>query len=54
LRPGLVFVSLFAILIAVYVGLSDQLGLLTIFMVQAGIVILILAASIWWRTRKGS
>ena len=54
MRPGLVFVSLFALLTAVYVGLSDQLGSVTTFMIQAGMVILILAASIWWRTRKGT
>ena len=56
MRPGLVFVGLFAVLIAVYALLQDSLGSTVTFLLQAAIVLVILAATIWFRqirTRRG-
>jgi hypothetical protein len=52
MRPGLVFVGLFAVLIAVYALLQDSLGSTATFLLQAAIVVVILAGAIWYRQVK--
>ena len=51
MRPGLVFITLFAILMAVYFALVDTLGTLPTFALQAGIVVVILIAALWLRSK---
>jgi O-antigen ligase len=52
MRPGLVFVGLFAVLILVYVLLLDSLGTLGTFLLQAAIVLVVLAGATWFRYAK--
>ena len=52
MRPGLVFVGLFAILILLYVLLQDSLGSLGIFLLQAALVFVVLAGATWFRYAK--
>ena len=52
MRPGLVFVGLFAILIGFYVLLQDSLGSLAIFLLQAALVFVVLAGATWFRYAK--
>ena len=49
MRPGLVFVGLFAVLIVVYALLQDTLGSTATFLLQSAIVIVILGAAAWFR-----
>lgn len=49
MRPGLVFVGLFAVLMVVYFLLKDSLGVLPTFFLQAAIVIVILVGAVWYR-----
>ncbi|MEX2599397.1 MAG: hypothetical protein WD533_07045 [Dehalococcoidia bacterium] len=51
MRPGLVFVGLFALLIGIYAVLADTLGTLPTFLLQAVIVVVILTGAIWLRSR---
>ena len=56
MRPGLVFVGLFLILMVLYFALRDSLGVLGIFLLQASLVFVILAGAVWFRfarKRKG-
>ncbi len=52
MRPGLLFVGLFAVLIFTYVLLIDSLGTLGKFLLQAALVILLLAGATWFRYAK--
>jgi hypothetical protein len=52
MRPGLVFVGLFAILIAIYALLLDSLGALGTFLLQASLILVVLAAATWFRYTK--
>jgi hypothetical protein len=52
MRPGLVFVGLFAILIGLFVLLQDSLGSLSIFLLQAALVFVVLAGATWFRYAK--
>ena len=52
MRPGLLFVGLFAVLILVYVLLIDSLGTLGTFLLQAALVMMLLAGAIWFRYAK--
>lgn len=49
MRLGLVFVGLFAVLIMVYVLLIDSLGTIGTFLLQAALVLVVLAGAIWFR-----
>ena len=49
MRPGLVFIGLFAVLIGVYLLLEDTLGSLATLLLQGAIVMVILAAATWYR-----
>ena len=49
MRPGLVFLGLFALLLVVYALLADRLGTVPTFVLQAAIVLVILGAAIWFR-----
>ena len=52
MRPGLVFVGLFAILIVLYLLLQDTLGSLSTFLLQAALVLVVLAGATWFRYAK--
>jgi hypothetical protein len=52
MRPSLVFVGLFAVLIVVYALLRDSLGSSLIFALQAAIVVVLLAGAIWFRRSR--
>ena len=52
MRPGLVFIGLFAVLILTYALLQDTLGSVPIFLLQATIVAVLLAAATWFRYRR--
>ena len=52
MRPGLVFVGLFAILIVLYLLLQDALGSLSTFLLQAALVLVVLAGATWFRYAK--
>ena len=52
MRPGLVFVGLFAILIGLYLLLQDTLGSLFTFLLQAALVLVVLAGAAWFRYAK--
>jgi hypothetical protein len=49
MRPGVIFVGLFALLIAVYALLASTLGTVLTFLLQAAIVLVLLAAAVWFR-----
>ncbi len=52
MRPGLVFVGLFAILLVTYVMVRDSLGTLPTFLLQLGIVLAVLGGAGWYRYSK--
>jgi hypothetical protein len=52
MRPGLVFVGLFAVLFLVYLVALDSLGTLGTFLLQAAIVLVVLAGATWFRYAK--
>ena len=52
MRPGLVFVGLFAVLFVLYALLRDSLGTLTIFLLQLALVLVVLAGAGWFRYSK--
>ena len=54
MRPGFVFVGIFALLMVVYFGFQETLGSVTTFAVQAGIVLALLGAALWLRKRFSS
>ena len=49
MRPGIVFVVLFAVLVGFYLLLADTLGTIPTFLLQAGIVLMIIVAARWLR-----
>ena len=52
MRPGVVFVVLFGILVTVYLLLADRLGAPATFVLQAGIVLMVLGAARWLRRAR--
>ena len=52
MRPGLVFISLFAVLVLVYALLRDSLGPFVTFLLQAALVVVVLAGAAWFRYVK--
>ena len=51
MRPGFVFIGLFALLMAVYFSLQSTLGSITTIVLQAAIVLALLGSAIWLRKR---
>ncbi len=52
MRPGLIFVGLFALLMAVYFAAADTLGTLPAFALQAAIVVgLVITLNVYRRRR---
>ncbi len=49
MRPGIVFVGLFALLTALYVLMASSLGNVLTFILQAAIVLALLGAVLWFR-----
>ena len=54
MRPGLVFVGLFALLTGVYFLVSDTLGNLPTFLLQAAIVVVLVAAAARFRRSRAA
>lgn len=51
MRPGLIFIGLFALLMVVYFSLQSTLGSVTTFLLQVAIVLAILGSVLWLRKR---
>ena len=51
MRPGLVFIGLFALLMAVYFSFQSTLGTITTIVLQAAIVLALLGSALWLRKR---
>lgn len=51
MRPGLVFIGLFALLMAVYFSLQSMLGAIMTIVLQAAIVLALLGSALWLRKR---
>ena len=49
MRPGLVWVGLFTILLIIYMTLRDSIGTLLTFLLQLAIVLAVLAGASWYR-----
>lgn len=49
MRPGIVFIALFVLLMAVYVAASDTLGRPLTFALQTAIVLALLGGALWLR-----
>jgi hypothetical protein len=55
MRPGLIFISLFAVLIVMYVRLTDALGTVGTVLLQAALILVILIGALWfWYTKRRS
>ena len=52
MRPGIVFLVLFLVLIGIYVLLADVLGTVPTFLLQAGIVLMMIGAARWFRRAR--
>lgn len=51
MRPGFVFLALFALLMAVYFGFQGTLGTVTTILLQTAIVLALLGSAFWLRKR---
>lgn len=49
MRPGIVFIALFVLLMAVYVAAADTLGRPVTFALQTAIVLALLGGALWLR-----
>ena len=49
MRPGFVFIGLFALLMAVYFGFQSALGAVATIVLQAAIVLVLLGSVLWLR-----
>ena len=52
MRPGLVFIALFTLLMAVYFSFQGTLGSITTIVLQAAIVLALLGSALWLRKRS--
>lgn len=52
MRPGLVFIGLFTVLLLTYFTFRESLGTLPTFLLQLGIVLAVLAGAGWYRYSK--
>ena len=53
MRPGIAFVLLFVVLVALYVSLADTLVRPVTFALQVGIVLTVIGAARWLRRARG-
>lgn len=51
MRPALVFIGLFALLMVVYFSFQSMLGAVTTIVLQAAIVLALLGCALWLRKR---
>ena len=51
MRPGLVFIGLFALLMAVYFSFQSTLGTMATTVLQTAIVLALLGSAVWLRKR---
>ena len=51
MRPGFVFIGLFALLMVVYFSFQSTLGTVTTIVLQAAIVLALLGSALWLRKR---
>ena len=51
MRPGFVFIGLFALLMAVYFSLQSTLGTVLTIVLQAAIVLALLGSAVWLKKR---
>lgn len=51
MRPGLVFIGLFALLMVVYFSFQSTLGTVTTVVLQTAIVLALLGSALWLRKR---
>ena len=51
MRPGLVFIGLFALLMVVYFSFQSMLGVVTTIVLQAAIILALLGSVLWLRKR---
>lgn len=51
MRPGLVFIGLFALLMVVYFSFQSMLGVVATIVLQAAIVLALLGSALWLRKR---
>lgn len=51
MRPGLVFIGLFALLMVVYFSFQSMLGTVMTIVLQAAIVLALLGSALWLRKR---
>ena len=49
MRPGLIFISLFAVLIPMYVLLIDFLGTMGTVLLQAALILVLVFGALWFR-----
>ena len=52
MRPGLIFISLFAVLIVMYVLLIDFLGTVGTVLLQAALILVLIIGALWFRYTK--
>lgn len=52
MRPGLVFIGLFLVLMAFYFLLRDSIGATWTFVLQAALVMVLLGGAVWYRFAK--
>ena len=52
MRPGVAFVVLFVVLFTIYLLLADRLGAPATFVLQAGIVLMVIGAARWLRRAR--
>ena len=52
MRPGLAFVGLFVVLLVIYALLADTLGSVQTFVLQAGIVLMLIGIARWFRRSR--
>ena len=52
MRPGLAFVGLFVFLLVIYALLADTLGSVPTFLLQAGIVLMLIGLARWFRRSR--
>ena len=52
MRPGIAFVLLFVVLVALYLRLADTLGGPATFALQVGIVLMVIAGARWLRRAR--
>jgi len=52
MRPGVVFVGLFAALVVLYLLLEDTLGTALTFLLEAAVIVSLVVAVVWFRNSR--